>query len=120
MAMKSVKRDSQPLYPIGIASGLIGVCPATLRIWERKGLVSPSRIGKNRYYTDAEVYQLKYIKFLLREKGANLAGVKEVLEKTSCWTIKHCKQVVRDNCPVYRKHVSERALILRNGTTEGF
>jgi MerR family transcriptional regulator/heat shock protein HspR len=118
MAMKSVKRNNQPLYPIGIASKLVGVCPATLRIWERKGLLSPSRIGKNRYYTDAEVYQLKYIKFLLREKGANLAGVKEVLEKTSCWAIKHCKQNVRDHCPVYRKYVAERELTRHNGAAK--
>jgi MerR family transcriptional regulator/heat shock protein HspR len=67
--------------------------------------------GKNRYYTDAEVYQLNYIKFLLREKGANLAGVKTILEKTYCWTIKHCKPSERGKCPVYRKHLSDQGHI---------
>ena len=106
MARKSTKRDDQPLYPIGIVSKLVGVCPATLRIWERKGLISPSRIGKNRYYTDAELYQLKYIKFLLREKGANLAGVKDIMDRTFCWDIKKCKPSERRKCPVYSKYLA--------------
>ncbi len=106
MAQEITKRDDQPLYPIGIVAKLVGVCPATLRIWQRKGLVSPSRIGKNRYYTDAELYKLKYIKFLLRERGANLAGVKDILERTFCWDIKHCKPGERSKCPVYRKYLA--------------
>ncbi len=107
MAQKTTKRDDQPLYPIGIVAKLVGVCPATLRIWERKGLVSPSRIGKNRYYADAELHQLKYVKFLLRKKGANLAGVKDVLERYSCWEVKKCTPSERDKCPVYGKHLAD-------------
>ncbi len=106
MKEKDVKQDNVPLYPIGIIANLVGVCPATLRIWERKGLISPGRIGKNRYYTNAELYQLKYIKSLLREKGANLAGVKEILHETFCWDIKNCKPGERQKCPVYRNYLA--------------
>ena len=106
MAKNIAKQDDPPLYPIGIVSNLVGVCSATLRIWERKGLISPSRIGKNRYYTDAELYQLKYIKFLLREKGANLVGVRDIMDKTFCWDIKKCKPSERRKCPVYRKYLT--------------
>lgn len=106
MKEKNTKQDKVPLYTIGITANLVGVCPATLRIWERKGLISPGRIGKNRYYTNAELHQLKYIKSLLREKGANLAGVKEILRETFCWDIKNCKPGERHKCPVYRDHLA--------------
>ena len=95
----------EPLYPIWIASKLVGVCPATLRIWERKGLVSPSRLGKNRFYTDAEILRLKHIRSLLREKGLNLAGVKDIIDQSSCWDIKNCHIDERRKCPVYREFI---------------
>lgn len=107
MAREDFKRDDVPVYPIGIVSKLVGVCHATLRIWEQKGLISPARIGKNRYYTEEEVYRLKYIKFLLRDKGMNLAGAKRIIDTTFCWEIKKCKPSVRRKCPVYRKHIAE-------------
>lgn len=97
--------NTQPLYPIGIAAGLIGVCAATLRIWERKGLINPNRIGKNRYYTDAEIQQLKYIKYLLRERKINLAGAKGLIEQHFCWDIKNCSAEVRRECSVYIEHL---------------
>lgn len=97
--------SAQPLYPIGIASELLGACPATLRIWEKKGLISPARLGKNRYYSDADIMRLKYIKFLLRKKGMNLASVKDILDTTFCWDIKNCADDVREACAVYQKHI---------------
>lgn len=41
------EREMMPVYTIGIAAELLGVCSATLRIWEKKGIVKPARIGKN-------------------------------------------------------------------------
>ncbi|NQT89968.1 MAG: MerR family transcriptional regulator, partial [Candidatus Omnitrophica bacterium] len=57
-----------PVYTIGIVAKMIGVCPATLRIWERKKLIKPSRIGKNRFYSKCDLDRLEYIKELLQEK----------------------------------------------------
>ena len=95
---------NEPLYPIGIASKLVGVCPATLRIWERRGLVSPSRLGKNRFYTDAEILRLKHIRSLVHDKGLNLAGVKDIIDHSFCWDIKKCEIDERRKCPVYREY----------------
>ena len=97
----------EPVYPIGIASKLVGVCPATLRIWERKGLVSPSRLGKNRFYTDAEIVRLRHIRSLLHDKGLNLAGVKDIIDHSLCWEIKDCQIDERRKCPVYREYVNQ-------------
>ena len=96
----------EPLYPIGIASKLVGVCSATLRIWERKGLVSPGRLGKNRYYTDAEIVRLKHVRSLLHDKGLNLAGVKDIIDHSFCWEIKDCEIDERRKCSVYREYVN--------------
>ena len=46
---------TEPVYTIGIAAKLLKVCCATLRIWERKGLIHPVRLGKNRYYSRCDL-----------------------------------------------------------------
>jgi len=54
--------------------------PQTLRIYERKGLVSPARTsGGSRRYTDEDVALLQRISELTSE-GMNLVGVKRVLD----------------------------------------
>ena len=100
--------DEEPVYPIGIAAKSLGVCAATLRIWEKKGLVKPARLGKDRYYSSLDMKRLKYIKWLLREKGINIAGVKDLLERSFCWDIKGCSEEERKECPVYKKWTADR------------
>ena len=51
----------EPVYTIGIAAKLLKVCPATLRIWEKKGLIKPARIGKNRFYSKCDIDSMEYI-----------------------------------------------------------
>lgn len=70
----------QAVYVISVAAELAGVHPQTLRIYERKGLVQPSRTGGgSRRYSDADIELLRRIQDLTNE-GLNLAGVKKVLE----------------------------------------
>ena len=93
----------EPLYTIGIVAKLLKVCPATLRIWEKNGLIKPARLGKNRYYSKADLDQLCHVKKLIQEKGINIEGVKVILNTTPCWEIKNCPPEVRNPCPVYKK-----------------
>jgi len=54
--------------------------PQTLRLYEREGLLKPSRSEKNtRLYTDEDLKQLKLILNLSRDLGINLAGIEVVL-----------------------------------------
>ncbi|MBI4446251.1 MAG: MerR family transcriptional regulator [Acidobacteria bacterium] len=56
------------------------VHPQTLRIYEREGLLKPSRSrGNTRLYTDADLQRLEVILTLTRELGVNLAGVDVIL-----------------------------------------
>ena len=74
------KKD-QPVYMISIAAKLAGMHPQTLRIYERKKLVSPGRTEKStRLYSDNDIEQLKVIQRLTQEDGVNLAGVKIIME----------------------------------------
>jgi MerR family transcriptional regulator, heat shock protein HspR len=54
--------------------------PQTLRLYEREGLLKPSRSeGNTRLYTDADLERLELILSLTRDLGVNLAGVEIIL-----------------------------------------
>jgi MerR family transcriptional regulator/heat shock protein HspR len=93
-----------PVYTIGIVARMLKVCSATLRIWERKKLIKPARIGKNRFYSKCDVDRLERIKELLQEKHINIEGAKNILDTTQCWDVKKCKPKERNSCPVYLKY----------------
>ena len=68
------------VYVISVAAELAGMHPQTLRIYERRGLVSPSRTeGGNRRYSDADIEQLRRIAELAAS-GMNLEGIRRVME----------------------------------------
>jgi MerR family transcriptional regulator/heat shock protein HspR len=67
-------------YMIGVVSTRYGVHPQTLRMYEREGLLRPSRTeGKTRLYSDEDLERLEFILNLTRDLGVNLAGVEVVL-----------------------------------------
>ncbi len=67
-------------YLIGIVAELAGMHPQTLRLYERRGLLRPSRsAGRTRRYTDADLARLQRIQ-TLSEAGLNIAGIERVLE----------------------------------------
>jgi MerR family transcriptional regulator/heat shock protein HspR len=77
--MANDDRD-RALYIISVAAELAGVHPQTLRIYERKGLIEPSRTeGRSRRYSDRDIALLQRIQELTNE-GVSLAGVRKVLE----------------------------------------
>lgn len=74
------KRKTTAIYVISVAAELCGMHPQTLRIYERKGLVSPARTsGGSRRYSDEDVALLLRISELTSD-GMNLAGVKRLLD----------------------------------------
>ena len=72
--------DNQAIYIISVAAELAGVHPQTLRVYERKGLLSPSRTsGNTRRYSPKDIALLRRIQELTNE-GINLAGVTRILQ----------------------------------------
>lgn len=71
----------KPLYVISVAAELVEMHPQTLRLYERKGLIEPSRsAGKTRLYSQRNIEQLREIRRLTQELGVNLAGVEEIIK----------------------------------------
>jgi MerR family transcriptional regulator, heat shock protein HspR len=71
---------TRAVYVISVAAELAGVHPQTLRVYERRGLVDPSRTGGgNRRYSERDIEQLRRIGDLTAA-GLNLEGVRRVLE----------------------------------------
>jgi MerR family transcriptional regulator/heat shock protein HspR len=67
-------------YMISAVAELYKVHPQTLRLYERVGLLKPSRSeGNTRLYTDADLERLEVILTLTREMGVNLAGIEIIL-----------------------------------------
>jgi len=68
------------LYMIGVVATRYEIHPQTLRLYEREGLLRPSRTdGKTRLYSDEDIARLEFILNLTRELGVNLAGVDVIL-----------------------------------------
>ena len=72
--------SARGVFAISVAAELTGLHPQTLRIYEREGLVSPSRSeGGTRRYSRDDVERLTKIATLMAA-GMNLVGVRRVLE----------------------------------------
>ena len=76
-----MRRDPRAgCYMIGVVAMRYEIHPQTLRLYEREGLLLPSRTeGKTRLYSDEDMERLEFILSLTRDLGVNLAGVEVVL-----------------------------------------
>ena len=77
---KRNKSETLRYYHISRVSQMFNLHPQTLRLYEREGLLKPSRSqGNTRLYSDEDLKQLELILNLIRELGVNLAGVEVIL-----------------------------------------
>ena len=76
------RKTKQPGYfSISVVAKTYGIHPQTLRMYEREGLLTPSRTeGNTRLYDRADVARLESILNLTRDFGVNLAGVDLILK----------------------------------------
>jgi MerR family transcriptional regulator/heat shock protein HspR len=67
-------------YTISVVAEQYDIHPQTLRLYEREGLIKPTRSAKGtRYYTEEDIQRLELILNLTRDLGVNLAGVEIIL-----------------------------------------
>jgi MerR family transcriptional regulator/heat shock protein HspR len=75
-----MKRRKGGTYTISAVATQYEIHPQTLRLYEREGLLKPSRSeGNTRLYTDTDLERLEVILSLTRDLGVNLAGVEIIL-----------------------------------------
>ncbi len=78
------RRKTKGSYTISVVAEHFNVHPQTLRLYEREGLLMPSRTdGNTRLYNDADMERLEVILSLTRDLGVNLAGVEIILNMRS-------------------------------------
>ena len=66
---------------ISVVAEMYEIHPQTLRLYEREGLLRPSRSdGNTRLYTDEDLERLEFILNLARDLGVNIAGIAIVLQ----------------------------------------
>ncbi len=75
------KRKKQGTYMISSVAEMYGIHPQTLRLYEREGLLKPSRTeGNTRLYTDEDLERLELILSLARDLGVNISGIAIILQ----------------------------------------
>jgi MerR family transcriptional regulator, heat shock protein HspR len=74
-----LSRSGRGVYGISVASELNGIDPQTLRLYERRGLLTPARTdGGTRRYSDHDLERLQRITNLVAQ-GVNIAGILQIL-----------------------------------------
>jgi MerR family transcriptional regulator, heat shock protein HspR len=77
----TAKRKSKGAYMISAVAEMYDIHPQTLRLYEREGLLKPSRTeGNTRLYTDEDIERLEFILNLARDLGVNIAGIGIILQ----------------------------------------
>jgi MerR family transcriptional regulator/heat shock protein HspR len=75
------KRKSKGAYMISSVAEMYGIHPQTLRLYEREGLLTPSRTeGNTRLYTDEDLQRLEFVLSLARDLGVNISGMAIILQ----------------------------------------
>src|SRR5512135_3749 len=75
------KKRGKGAYMISAVAEMYGIHPQTLRLYEREGLLTPSRTeGNTRLYTDEDLQRLEFILTLARDMGVNIAGIAIILQ----------------------------------------
>ncbi len=75
------RRRNKGAYMISAVAEMYEIHPQTLRMYEREGLLRPSRSdGNTRLYTDEDLERLEFILNLARDLGVNIAGIAIVLQ----------------------------------------
>ena len=74
-------KKEKPIMTISVAAKLLRVHPRTLMLYERSGIILPYRTAtKRRLFSVNDLSKLQFIKYLTRQEGVNLKGVKIILE----------------------------------------
>jgi MerR family transcriptional regulator/heat shock protein HspR len=99
-------------YMISVVAKSYGIHPQTLRLYEREGLLKPSRTeGNTRLYSDEDLKQLEVILNLTRDLGVNLAGIEIILN------MRRKMEQMQADLNEFLGQVREE---LRRGAEEGF
>ena len=98
---------------------MFNVHPQTLRLYEKEGLIKPTRSkGRTRYYTEEDIQRIELILTLSRDLGVNLAGIdiilrmKEQIEELEMQVQKLIEFIQREFSEVYQRDEGIKSIVL--------
>jgi MerR family transcriptional regulator, heat shock protein HspR len=107
------KRKSKGAYMISSVAEMYGIHPQTLRLYEREGLLKPSRTeGNTRLYTDEDLQRLEFILSLARDLGVNISGMAIILQMRE--RMEEMQRQIQD----FVKYIQEEVLARANAATD--
>jgi MerR family transcriptional regulator/heat shock protein HspR len=102
------KRKGKGAYMISVVAEMYEIHPQTLRLYEREGLLKPSRSeGNTRLYTEDDLKRLEFILSLARDLGVNIAGIGIILNMRE--RIEHMQQQMQEFVQYVQQEVWNRA-----------
>lgn len=102
------KRKGKGAYMISVVAEMYEIHPQTLRLYEREGLLKPSRSeGNTRMYTEDDLKRLEFILSLARDLGVNIAGIGIILNMRE--RMEHMQAQMQDFVKYVQQEVMARA-----------
>jgi MerR family transcriptional regulator, heat shock protein HspR len=102
------KRKGKGAYMISVVAEMYEIHPQTLRLYEREGLLKPSRSeGNTRMYTEEDLKRLEFILSLARDLGVNIAGIGIILNMRE--RMENMQSQMQDFVKYVQKEVMARA-----------
>ena len=107
-----MKKHRKRVYTISNVAAAYDIHPQTLRLYEKHGLLKPSRSrGNTRLYSERDLHRLELILNLTRELGVNLAGVEIILNMRA--KMEKMQQEVREFMQVIGSELAEHSSAFR-------
>jgi MerR family transcriptional regulator/heat shock protein HspR len=112
------KRKSKGAYMISAVAEMYEIHPQTLRLYEREGLLKPSRTeGNTRLYTEEDLQRLEFVLNLARDLGVNIAGIAIILQMRE--RMEEMNRQMQDFVRFVQQEVSFRASHAHADPSEG-
>jgi len=103
------KRKGKGAYMISVVAEMYEIHPQTLRLYEREGLLKPSRSdGNTRLYTEEDLKRLEFILSLARDLGVNIAGIGIILN------MRERMEQMQEQMQEFVKYVQEEVMTRAN------
>jgi MerR family transcriptional regulator/heat shock protein HspR len=94
--------NNRPVFTIGTVARMLGVSVATLRLYERKGLLLVQKSdGNQRLYSKKDVERLLCIRSAINENKISIEGIRRIHSMIPCWEYVQCPPEQRPACPAY-------------------
>ena len=113
-----MREKSKAAYMISSVAEQYGVHPQTLRLYEREGLLKPSRSdGNTRLFTEEDLERLEVILHLTRDLGVNLAGVEIILNMRE--KMETMQQQIEEFVQTLNHELANRPMVPKNAGEKG-